>query len=462
VSRARRILVLAGLCLVLAPSAAAAQPLRLGFTDGLFTGDAELGAWLDRATSEGASFVRLDSSWASIAPRRPQAPTDPADPAYDWAKLDAAVRSATAHRLEVVLLLTGAPTWAEGSDRPADAPWGSWRPDAAAYGQFAQAVARRYSGTYAGLPRVRSFEPWDEPNLSKYLSPQWVRTARGHRAESPVIYRRLLNAFYRGAKAVQPDATIVAGATAPFGDPDPGGDRIMPVRFTRSLLCLDERLERSGACPDPARFDTFDHHPYSVRGPDAPALNADDVSVPDMAKLGRVIRAATRAGTALPRSPKPLWALEVSWDSSPPDPEGVPAAEHARWLEGALYRLWRQDVDTIAWFLIRDSAPQPSYATSYQSGVFLRDGTPKPAATAFRFPFVVERVSSTAVRLWGRAPFAGAVRIERRAGAGWRRVLSVRPGSDRVFFEPMRLRGAHALRAVQQAETSLSWPTPAR
>ena len=35
----------------------------------------------------------------------------------------------------------------------------------------ATAVARRYSGSFAGLPRVRMFEAWNEPNASFFLSP---------------------------------------------------------------------------------------------------------------------------------------------------------------------------------------------------------------------------------------------------------------------------------------------------
>lgn len=64
-----------------------------------------------------------------------------------------------------------APDYAEGADRPATATPGSWRPDPAAFGAFAEAVARRYSGAN-GLPRVRYFEAWNEPNLDVYLAPQ--------------------------------------------------------------------------------------------------------------------------------------------------------------------------------------------------------------------------------------------------------------------------------------------------
>jgi hypothetical protein len=63
----------------------------------------------------------------------------------------------------------------------------------------------------------------------------------------------------------------------------------------------------------------------------------------------------------------------------------VPAARQARWLEEGSNELWRQGVNVISWFLIRDQPPVPDYRSTYQSGLFGLDGAPKPAATAFRF-----------------------------------------------------------------------------
>lgn len=47
--------------------------------------------------------------------------------------------------------------------------------------------------------------------------------------------------------------------------------------------------------------------------------------------MSRPLRRAQRSGRISPRGRKRLWVTEVSWDSSPPDPRGVPAARHARW-----------------------------------------------------------------------------------------------------------------------------------
>jgi hypothetical protein len=55
-----------------------------------------------------------------------------------------------------------APDWAEGKDRPSgDAvPPGTWKPNPRAFGRFAQALGKRYTGHYNGLPRVHYFEVW--------------------------------------------------------------------------------------------------------------------------------------------------------------------------------------------------------------------------------------------------------------------------------------------------------------
>ena len=84
----------------------------------------------------------------------------------------------------MLLNITGAPAWAEGPGAPPGAQPGTWRPDPAQFASFATAAALRYDGRFpdplhpgAFLPRVRYWQPWNEPNLAYYLSPQWTRVA---------------------------------------------------------------------------------------------------------------------------------------------------------------------------------------------------------------------------------------------------------------------------------------------
>ncbi|MGI9098811.1 MAG: hypothetical protein ACR2H2_10035 [Solirubrobacteraceae bacterium] len=468
----RLVALTAALVLVLlgagAAPAHAAPPLSLGFLDDVYmAGAPEADPWIRRTDDVGADIVRIQVGWpaAPDAALRPPGfdPRDPAAAAYDFTRADAAIRAASAHGLAVLASFSRAPRWAEGANRPASAPPGSWEPDPAAVLDYGVALATRYSGAFADplqpgqtLPRVKAFQVWNEPNLALHLSPQW----RGGRTFAPGHYRRMLRAFYSGVKSVQPDALVVTAGTAPFGDPRPGGNRIMPARFVRDLLCL--RRAGSGlrptACPAPAQFDVLAHHPYSVGDPGRRALNADDVSIPDLGKLTRSLRAAERFGGALPRIRHRFWVTEVSYDSGPPDPHGVPIGQHASYLQEAFYRLWREGVDTIMWFQIRDGAPQPSYDATNQSGVFFGDGQPKPAARAFRFPLFAERASRRMLRVWGRSPLAGQVSIQRLTRAGWRTVRSVAVGRRDTFLLRVPAAGtADRLRASIGAERSLVW-----
>jgi hypothetical protein len=462
--------LLASVLLALAAPAgapAATRGLAIGFLDDVLKSDApERTPWMDRAKESGADILRIDIGW--VAPDSATRPAgfdarNPADPAYDFRRSDAAIVDAAARGMRVLASFTGAPRWAEGPGRPAGAGAGTLKPDPQALEDYGAALATRYSGTFPDpaqpgkvLPRVDAFQLWNEPNLDTYLAPQWS----GTRTFAPAHYRRMLSAFYRGVKSVRAAALVVSAGTAPFGDPFAGGHRIMPARFVRDMLCLrrvNGRLRAASSCPEPARFDVLAHHPYSVGFPRRRALNPDDVSIPDMAKLTTLLRTAERTGGALPRKRHRMWATEVSYDSSPPDPQGVPAAQHARFLEEAFYLLWKQGVDTITWFQIRDQLPEPSYAASHQSGVYFADGRAKPALTAFRFPFVAERAGRTALRVWGRAPVAGAVRIERRAGTAWRLVRTVRASRHGTFLVRILARGSSKLRARVASETSLTW-----
>ena len=394
-----------------------------------------------------------------MAGTRPADPRNPSDPAYDFTSADASIKAASASGLQVIYSFTGAPAWAEGPNRDPDASPGSWRPDPQALGDFAAALGTRYSGSFpdpaqpgATLPKVKAFQVWNEPNLSKYLTPQWA----SGRPAAPDHYRRMLNAFYAGLHSTPSDALVVTAGTGPFGDPGPGGNRMMPALFVRELLCLRKRGTKLQAqsCPQPATFDVLAHHPYSVGAPSRKALNDDDVSIPDLGKLIGPLRAAEKAKRVLPAIKHRMWVTEVSYDSSPPDPDGVPATRHAGYLAQTLAILARAGVDTVIWFQVRDQAPDPSFAATNQSGIYLRDGTPKLAQRAFRFPFYAGK-SKRRTAVWGRAFADGSVRIERRGNTGWRAVktLSVKAGQT---FETT-IPGTGTVRAQLGGFTSLTW-----
>jgi len=249
---------------------------------------------------------------------------------------------------------------------------------------------------------------------------------------------------------------VLTAGTAPFGGNVLNITRVAPAAFWRSVFCVSARL-RPLRCPHPAKFDVLAHDPYSVARPTQRALNGDDVSIPDMGKLIRPLRAAERTHRIRPAGRKAVWVTEFGWDSRPPDPNGVPIQQHARWLEQALYVLWRQGVAMATWFKIVDEPSGGDFGATYQSGLYEVGGTAKPALTAFAFPFVTERVSRSRVRVWGKAPASGSVSIQRQAGAAWRTLRTLHVSGSRVFLTTLALRGSAVLRAVSGGNASLTW-----
>jgi hypothetical protein len=453
------------------PSAAGTVPglgyLDTGFADQFaFQGTSARVAstWYSRAQSLGSSYVRLAVLWRSIAPTpRPSGfrPASAGDPGYSWSALDSQVEGAVLHGQHVVLMLFAAPAWAQGAGAPSSAIPGTWRPSPTALGAFAHAVAERYSGRFPdplhpgqSLPRVVYFQAWNEPNLPIDLGPQWARNSRGHWIPaSPYFYRRMLNAVYANVKAVQPGAYVLAAGTAPYGDA-PGINRMAPVVFLRELLCLSGPTLRPEFCPDPAHFDALDHHPYSLT-PTLHAFSPESVSVPDLGRLTAIVRAAVRAGRALPAGTKPLWVTEIAWSSNPPDPRAIPDALQARYLSLTFYEFWRQGVSHAFWLLIRDYP----YKSLLGSGVYFQDGKPELSARAFQFQFVALRGPSGQLTLWGHAPRPGMVEIERGSGHGWRGLLRLSTTRGGVFYARRTLGSRLVLRARIGSVASLGWAT---
>ena len=225
---------------------------------------------------------------------------------------------------------------------------------------------------------------------------------------------------------------------------------------------------RPGTCATPpAKFDALAHHPYPITTARAGANNVDDVVIGDMTKLTKPLRVAERAHLVAPAGHKQVWATELSWDTRPPDPDGIPTQTQARYVESALYVLWRQGVRVAVWWLLRDEAPGPrGFPYTLQSGVFFRGSTvaadrPKPSYTAVRFPFVID-VRRGKDAYWGIAPQAGSVRIQRRKGGRWVTVRTARASGDHLFLGQISASSTATYRAVQGSERSLTWRGPVR
>lgn len=439
-------------------NAAAARSLRTGLSG--MSGASDAGEIADA----NARIVRIGLSWAGTAPRRPAHPRDPADPAYSWAHTDALVQAASNRGLEVVVTIARAPKWAEGKGKRRATYAGTWKPNARAFGDFAHALAARYSGK--NRPRVRYFDVWNEPNLSQYLEPQWKRKHGKRRAESTKLFTRMTNHFYAGVKSVHKSNRVIAPSTSPYGDPRNGpypySPRMRPVYFLRHVMCLKRKhgnLRPNKKHCKSAKFDIASHHPLDrtrSHGPTYHAQNPDDAGPGDLGRIRRTVRAAERYGTARPRHKhRALWVTEYWRASKPPDPGGIRLQKQARWIEKGLYVFWRAGASAAIYQELADRGGNPS--SVIQSGLLFHDHTKKPAYHAFRFPFVTVRRSHNKVLAWGKTPTSGKLRIQRQRHGGWKTIKRLGVRDDQVFKKTVKVRGKAKLRAKVGSQKSLIW-----
>ena len=428
--------VLFGLCAVPAHGVAP-ERLEIGVQDpmdGSFDERDPAGAF--RVLRErNVKFVRVPAVWANVAPSPPGDRTNHRDPGYRWAHLDERIRIARKQGMEPLLYLYAAPRWAlnDGAERS---------PRIGEFQAFATAVSQRYNGTVPGAARVRYWQIWNEPNLAPFLD------RRGNVGE----YRALVNVAYPRIHAAAPDNVVVAGGLAPFNE---------PLRFMRDLLCLSRKLKVKPRCRHRLFFDVWSHHPYTGGGPNHRARLRDGVSLGNLGDMVRVLRAGARRSRIQPRRRVPFWVTEFSWDTKPPDPWGVPVQRHARWAAEALYRMWSNGVNLVVWFQLRDTVKGPSWATSWQSGLYFRTTSQyahekaKPVADVIAFPFVA-LPAGRGVLVWGRTPQggAGAVTVERRRGSRWVRAGSATAGAHGIFRTRLRSGRGGVFRARAGAAAS--------
>lgn len=395
-------------------------------------------AAFENAKRAGAQLVLTPLRWASVAPEAQPAswnPEDPADPHYDWEFIDLWVARAVAAGLTPVLQIRGAPIWAQRCHSgETDAPC---NPDPNALAAFATAAARRYSGSFLNLPRVAYWQGLNEPNLSLFFNPQYD----GDKPVSPDLYRALINRFYAAIKAVDPTNVVIAAGLGPIAVPK---YTIGPLRFARLLLCMkghNHPKPTAGNCEGGVHFDVFDIHPYTTGGPTHEG-GVNDVELGDLKKLTTLLAAADRAGRIKGMyKHTPLWIIEFSWDSDPPDPGGLPMKIEDRWVAEALYRAWSAGVEYFFWYSLRDSEPEPNvpFSQTDQSGLYFRGSTPaqdqpKEFVSAYRFPLVAYP-RRKGLYFWGRTPTSsgGRVTIQILERGHWRKAAVARADTAGIF-----------------------------
>ena len=221
----------------------------------VYAGPERVDATLDRLAEFGVDRIRVSVFWRIIAPANDQAQkpsfdaTDPAAyPAEHWERYDRLIRGAQARGIGVNLNFTSPiPRWA-ADDSPKEDYQETFGPNPEEFGSFVRAVAKRYDGTYEGLPRVDYWSIWNEPNQAGWLTPQWSPSPKDEKQmveSAPTVYRRLVaNAWTALADTGHGGDTILVGETAPQGRRTLKdiNQSIDALRFIRRLYCLDDNL----------------------------------------------------------------------------------------------------------------------------------------------------------------------------------------------------------------------------
>lgn len=191
---------------------------RLGAADGKATDWPSLpfGSW---------RLWDANVSWPHLEPERGK---------WNFSRLDRYVSMAAHHRVEILLPLGLSPTWAAARPQEPSAyqrpGWASEPASLADWTNYVRTVALRYRG------RVRYYEIWNEPNLTRFFS------------GSVEAMRDLTCAAYRTIKSVDPEALVVSPAATEMG---------------KGVKWLQEFFERGGhECVDIVGFHfyTYAHH----------------------------------------------------------------------------------------------------------------------------------------------------------------------------------------------------------
>lgn len=425
-------------------------------------------ASLNETAALGADLVKISVTWRAYAPdgmgtTKPAADlSDPANyPAGTWDRLDEVVAGAQARGLKVWLTPTApAPRWAVAKETSPGL--GAYRPDAAAFGDFVEAIGRRY-------PTVHFFSIWTEPNLKRFLQPQ----ARSGVIESAVHYRALFLAA-QGALRASGHATdpLLFGELMPRSPASRDPQFSPPLAWLREFFCIDRngralrgKTARRHGCSKFKKISAagLAYHPYRLSGSplSRETANKDYAAVNYMPRVQRVLDAAYKARHLAQRRMK-IYSSEFGFQTNPPEPIGASLTRVASYLNISEYLNWSDSrVATYSQYLLVDDTD----LGAFQTGLRFTNGEIKPAVyEAFQTPFLAMRTrSANRVTLWGgmRAKPAGTqpIELQYQSGDEWKTAKTLPVSTNHGYYKTtVALSGAKSKhwRAVWSGGTSRS------
>jgi hypothetical protein len=293
-----------------------------------------------------------------VAPTRPRLARDPNDPVYRWPPDVAdAIAQARRYRMRVMIMIIGAPPWANGN-HPSN--WAPRKP--ADYADFASAASRRYPGVHLWMV-------WGEPSrIDNFVpmtpAPPLASRLNARQAAAPGRYARILDAAYDALKRVSRANLVIGGNTYTTGD----------IRTGQWLRYM--RLPNG----KPPRLDLYGHNPFSFRRPNLanpPGAEAT-IDFSDLARLGTLVDRNLR------RSPGQRFRLFLAEWTIPTGPDGefnfyTDPRTQADWIRAAfrIVRHWSR-IYALGWINLYDRPPVT------RGGLLDDQGSRKPGYDAFR------------------------------------------------------------------------------
>jgi hypothetical protein len=275
----------------------------------------------------------------------------------------------------VQLALVGdPPTWACGNKRP---PYecDGYKPNRRQFKKFAQAAASHFRG------RVKRYSIWNEPNWYTWLSPH---------KKSPILYRKLYQAGYKGVKRGYKRAKVLIGEFAPRFQKNVA---IEPLEFMRKMVCLNDRFKfkKKKRCKGgPLKFNGLAHHPYHFEvGPGKESPNEDDLTIANLSSLNKHLKKFRRKGVikSKPRKTQ-IFLTEHGWMVTGNDAvrrqRRIPENKRKRWIVKAFKIAQRtKNVKGMLYYNFV-SPPLGSPSSFFDMGLIQTNGQPRASYFALR------------------------------------------------------------------------------